>query len=333
MGDIGESAKKAGTALVKGTLGVVESGGEIIGYAGKIGSSTAKTAAGLVDVAGDTSVKVASGIGSTASSGVQIVSATVGAIATTASRIQNSTEQMALRRAEIEKEKTAAQKGKTEAQIAQIEANTKLELEKIQKKYEEEQQKLKSEQEINLDKINSEQREKLLNQRETTTQRQLASNYGFKNNNPKPTDTGYKQTVNPFSKMCFSYIPQYFVTEDGSIIDIDFPEIQPTGPRLSIITAMNKDTRQEIQITFQAQAQKDWRGNPYYLQVPVIKFQQENGETKTVFGKMYYNLIWFQCGTIGGRTKNNKKTNRKRRRTNKRSNRRLKTNKRTIRRR
>ena len=262
---IGKAAKEAGEAVVIGTLGAVEASGNIIGYAGK-----------------------------TASSSVQIVSATVGAIATTASRIQNSTEQMALRRAEIEKEKT-------------------------------EQARLKLDQEINLDKINSEQREKLLNQRETTNQRQLASNYGFRNNNPKPTDTGFKQTVNPFSKLCFSYIPQYFITEDGTIIDIDFPEIQPTGPRMSVITVINKDTRQEIQITFQARAQKDWRGNSYYLQVPVIKFQDPDGQTKTVFGKMYYNLIWFPCGTIGGRTKNNKKTNRKRRRTNKRSNRRRKT--------
>ena len=129
--ELGDAAKKAGIAVAKGTIGAVEAGGEIIGYAGKIGSSTAKTAAGLVDVAGDTSVKVASGLGSTASSGVQIVSATVGAIATTASRIQNSTEQMALRRAEIEKEKTADQKGKSTTQIAQIEADTKLKLEQI----------------------------------------------------------------------------------------------------------------------------------------------------------------------------------------------------------
>lgn len=297
---IGEAAKEAGEAVVIGTLGAVKASGNIIGYAGK-----------------------------TASSGVQIVSATVGAIATTASRIQNSTEQMALRRAEIEKEKTAAQKGKSATQIAQIEADTKLELEKIQQKFEEEQQKLKSEQEINLEKINSEQNEKLSKQRETANQRQLALNYGFTKNNPKPTDTGFKKSSVPFSEWCFSYIPQYFVTEDGTIIDIDFPEIQPTGPRMSVITVINKDTRQEIQITFQAQAQKDWRGNPYYLQVPVIKFQDPDGQTKTVFGKMYYSLIWFVCDQYGGRTKTNKrKTNRKRRRTNKRSNRRRKTYKR-----
>ena len=103
---IGKAAKEAGEAVVIGTLGAVEASGNIIGYAGK-----------------------------TASSSVQIVSATVGAIATTASRIQNSTEQMALRRAEIEKEKTAAQKGKSATQIAQIEADTKLELEQIQQNY------------------------------------------------------------------------------------------------------------------------------------------------------------------------------------------------------
>ena len=137
----------------------------------------------------------------------------------------------------------------------------------------------------------------------------------------------FSRKMESFSKLCFSYLPQYFVTEDGSIIDIDFPEIQPTGPRLSIITAINKDTRQEIQITFQARAQKDWRGNSYYLQVPVIKFQDADGQPKTVFGKMYYNLIWFPCGTIGGRTnrRTNKKTNRRKTKTNKRSNKKRKT--------
>jgi hypothetical protein len=289
--------------LTTGANKIFGSVGDAMGAAGDITSSTAKTASQLVDVAGDTSVKVATGLGETATSGLKIVSATVGAVATTAARIQNSTEEMAKRRAEIERQKTASQVGKTTQDIAKIEATTNLELDRIQKEYEIEQQKLKSEQEINLDKINSEQREKLLNQKETTTQRQLAFNYGFKNNNPKPTDSGFKQTVNPFSKLCFSYIPQYFVLEDGTIIDIDFPETQPTDTRSSIITAINKDTRQEIQITFQAQAQKDWRGNLIYLQVPVIKFQDLDGQSKTLFGKMYYNLIYFPCGTTnrGGR--------------------------------
>ena len=329
---VGQKAKDAGVAVAGGVFDATKA-------VGNIASSTAKTASQLVDVAGDTSVKVATGLGETATSGLKIVSATVGAVATTAARIQNSTEEMAKRRAEIERAKTAAQVGKTTEQIAKIEATTNLELEIIQNNYEKEQQKLKSEQEINLDKINSEQREKLLNQKETTTQRQLAFNYGFKNNNPKPTDSGFKQTVNPFSKLCFSYIPQYFVLEDGTIIDIDFPETQPTDTRSSIIKVINKDTRQEIQITFQAQAQKDWRGNLIYLQVPVIKFQDLDGQSKTLFGKMYYNLIYFPCGTTirgGKRSRTNKRTNRRRtnrRRTNKRTNRRRTNRRRTNRRR
>ena len=316
----GENAKGALGSVAEGTIKVVKASGETIGYAGDIVSSAAKTASQLVDVTGDTSVKVATGLGETATSGLKIVSATVGAVATTAARIQNSTEEMAKRRAEIERAKTAAQVGKTTEQIAQIEADTTIKLEIIQNNYEKEQQKLKSEQEINLDKINSEQREKLLNQRETTIQRQLASNYGFKNNNPKPTDTGFKQTVNPFSKLCFSYIPQYFVTEDGSIIDIDFPkpEEQPTDTRSSFITVINKDTRKEIEITFQTQAQKDWRGNPIYLQVPVIKFQDLDGQKTTLFGKMYYNLIYFPCGTTGGKRRRTNKRRTNKRRTNKR---------------
>ena len=57
----GENAQDAVGALANGTIKVVKASGETIGYAGDIVSSAAKTASQLVDVAGDTSVKVATG--------------------------------------------------------------------------------------------------------------------------------------------------------------------------------------------------------------------------------------------------------------------------------
>ena len=341
MSSIGEKAQAALTAVGEGTLNAVEAGGKTISYGADIVKSTGKTAADLVDITGTGTVNATGQIFKAANSGLEIVSSAVGAVATTATRIENSTKEMAKRRAEIERQKTADQVGKTTEEIAKIEARTNLELDRIQKEYEIEQQKLKLEQEYNLDRLNSEQREKLLNQRDATNQRQKAYNYGFTNNNPKPTDTGFKQSINFLKNlkrnMCFSYIPQYFVTDDGNINNIDFPkpEEQPTDTRSSIIQVINKDTNQPIQITFQAQAQKDWRGNPIYLQLPVIKFQDSDGQSKTLFGKMYYDLIWFPCGTtMGGRRlrTNKRRTNKRRtnkRRTNKRRTNRRRTNKRS----
>lgn len=340
MSSIGQKTQAAFGSLVEGTLNAVEAGGKTISYGADIVKSTGKTAADLVDITGTGTVNATGQIFKAANSGLEIVSSAVGAVATTATRIENSTKEMAKRRAEIERQKTADQVGKTTEEIAKIEARTNLELDRIQKEYELEQQRLKLEQEYNLDRLNSEQREKLLTQKDATNQRQRAYNYGFTKNDPKPTDTGFKQSINFLYNLrtntCFSYIPKYFVTDDGNIINIDFPkpEEQPTDTRSSIIQVINMDTNQPIQITFQAQAQKDWRGKPIYLQLPVIKFQDSDGQSKTLFGKMYYDLIYFPCGTtIGGRRRRTNKriTNKRRtnRRTNKRrTNRRQRTNKR-----
>lgn len=312
-GSVSDAFKQAGTNVAVGVA-------DTVGAAGQIASSVSKTAVGVTE-----------NLGKVATSGTQIVSSTVGTIATTTQRMENSTKEMALRRAEIEREKTAAQKGKTAEQIAQIEANTKIQLLNIQNEYDEQQAKLKLEQEQKLDKLNSQQTQQLLNQKDNTNKQQKAYYYGFTKSNPGPNDTGYKKSSVPFSEWCYSYIPQYFVVSDGSIIDIDFPEILPTGQRSPYISAINKSTQQKITIGFETQAQTDWKGKQYYLQVPVIKFQKSNNETTTVFGKMYYTLIWFVCDTYNGgkRRRTNKRRTNLRRRTNKgRTNRRRRTYKR-----
>ncbi len=313
-GSVSDAFKQAGTNVAVGIA-------DTVGSVGQIASSVSNTAVGVTDSAGKAAV-----------AGVQIVSSTVGAIATTTQRMENSTKEMALRRAEIERQKTAQQKGKTEAEIAQIEANTKIQLLKIQNDYDEQQARLKLEKEQKLDKLNSEQTQQLLNQKDNTIKQQKAYYYGFTKSDPTPINTGYKKSSVPFSEWCYSYIPQYFVTNEGSIIDIVFSETFPTGQRSQNIIAINKATGGNIAIGFETQAQKDWKGKSYYLQVPVIKFQESNSETKTVFGKMYYTLIWFVCPTTnrGGRRRTNKRSNKKtnRRRTNSRTYKRRKTYKR-----
>jgi Skp family chaperone for outer membrane proteins len=313
MSNVGDAFKKAGTNVA---LGVADT----VGAAGKIASSVSNTAVGLT-----------SSLGDAATSGAKIVSSTVGTIATTTQRMENSTREMASRRAEIERGKTASQKGKTETEIAQIEANTKTKLLEIQNKYDKEQARLKLEQEQELDKLNTQQTQQLLNQKDNTNKQQKAYYYGFTKSNPGPNDTGYKKSNMPFSKWCYSYIPQYFVANDGSFIDIDFSETLPTGQRSQYISAINKQTGQKITIGFETQSITNMFKQVVFVQMPVINYNDENGINKKVNGKMYYTLIWFLCTNknIGGkkrRSKPNRKTNK--RRTNMRTNKRLKTYKR-----
>jgi len=309
MNKISDSAKAAGINLAVGVA-------DTVGAAGKIASSVSNTAVG-----------VTSSLGDAATSGVKIVSSTVGTIATTTQRMENSTKEMALRRAEIERQKTAAQKGKSEAEIAQIEANTKIQLLNIQNDYDEQQARLKLEKEQKLDKLNSEQTQLLLNQKDNTNKQQKAYYYGFTKSNPTPIDTGYKKSSTPFSKWCYSYIPQYFVTNEGSIIDISFSETFPTGQRSQNIIAINKATGENIIIGFETQSITNMFKQVSFLQMPVINYNDENGSNKKVNGKMYYTLIWFVCPTTnrGGRKRrtNKRKTNLRRR-----TNRRRKTYKR-----
>lgn len=313
-GSVSDAFKQAGTNVAVGFA-------DTVGATGKIMSATADTAVGVTE-----------NLGKVATSGTQIVSSTVGTIATTTQRMENSTKEMALRRAEIEREKTAAQKGKTAEQIAQIEADTKLQLLKIQNGYDEEQARLKLEQEQKLDKLNSQQTQQLLNQKDNTNKQQKAYYYGFTKSNPGPNDTGYKKSSVPFSKWCYSYIPQYFVVSDGSIINIVFPEILPTGQRSQNISAINDATKQKITIWFETQSTTNMFKQVGFVQMPVINYNDENGSNKKVNGKMYYTLIWFICPTTnrgGKRRRTNKRRTNLRRRTNKgRTNRRRKTYKR-----
>lgn len=314
MNKISDSAKAAGINLAVGVA-------DTVGAAGKIASSVSNTAVGVTGSLGDA-----------ATSGIKIVSSTVGAIATTTQRMENSTKEMALRRAKIEEGKTAAQKGKTEAEIAQIEANTKINLLNIQNEYDKQQARLKLEQEQKLDELSSQQTQQLLNQKDNTNKQQKAYYYGFTNINPGPNDTGYNKSWKPLSKWCYSYLPQYFVVNDGSIIDIDFPEILPIGQRSQYISAINKQTGQEITIGFETQSNTNMLNQVSFLQMPVINYN-ENGINKKINGKMYYTLIWFICPTInrGGqkrRTNKRRKNLRQKQRTNKRRTNKRRTNRR-----
>jgi hypothetical protein len=304
---IAQSGKDAAQNITKGALNVVSA-------TGNIASSVADTSSKLVDTTGKTLVNVSSNLGNVASSGTQILSTTIGAIATTTERIENSTKAMAARRAEIEKSKTAAQQGKTAAEIAQIEADTKLKLQQIDNEYQISQKKKEDKLANELETLNTSQTQQLLKQQDNADKKSKSYYYGFTNNNPKPTDTGSVK-ARLYSKWCYSYIPEYFVTETGNIIEIVFPEKQWTynSKRDSIINAKDKSNR-DILIDFKTQKNTNFYGTTF-LTVPVIQYSDDNSVNN---GKMYYNKIWFVCDTYGGKKRltkrriNKRRTNKKR---------------------
>ena len=84
----------------------------------------------------------------------------------------------------------------------------------------------------------------------------------------------------------------------------------PTGQRSKNISAINKVTGQKITIGFETQSITNLFNQVSFVQMPVINYNDENGNNKKVNGKMYYTLIWFVCDTYNGgkrrRTKNPK---------------------------
>jgi hypothetical protein len=243
------------------------------------------------------------------------LSTTIGAIATTTERIENSTKEMATRRALIEQQKTSAQQGKTAAEIAQIEVDTKLKLQQIDNDYQISQKKEEDKLANEIDKLNSSQIQQLLTQQDNADKKSKSYYYGFTNNNPKPTDTGSVK-ARLYKTLCYSYIPKYFVTETGTIIDIVLPERKMTddSKRDTIIQAKDKSNR-DILIDFVTQKNTSFYG-PTFLTVPVIQYSDDNPSVNN--GKMYYNKIWFACNTNGGKKRRTNKRRINKRRTNKR---------------
>ena len=289
---LGTSALNAATSIGQATTDVVDA-------AGKITSSAAKTSSALV-----------TNLGNVASSGTQIVSSTIGAIAETTKRMENSTKEMATRRALIEQQKTSAQQGKTAAEIGKIEADTKLKLQQIDNEHQISQKKEEDKLANEIAKLNSSQIQQLLTQQDNADKKSKSFYYGFINSNPNPMDIGSVKAL-LYKTLCYSYIPKYFVTETGTIIDIVLPERKMTddSKRDAIIQAKDKSNR-DILIDFVTQKNTSFYG-PTFLTVPVIQYSDDNPSVNN--GKMYYNKIWFVCNTNGGKKRLTKRRINKRR--------------------
>ena len=150
----------------------------------------------------------------------------------------------------------------------------------------------------------------------------MAYYYGFKQNNSKVP--GFEKSVNPLNRIitnwCYSYLPEYFVTTNGEIIDITYPEEMPNGLRPSTIMAKNRKNKADIIIEFEMKMQKKWGGRRIVAErVPIIKYVADPYQNP-IDGQMYYRLLWFVCPAEyrrGGQYKKRKthkkrKVNRKR---------------------
>lgn len=312
MGRITQTLGDAGTEVTVGALNVIKASGKgmtiVADGSTDLLSNTVNTASGLVKNLGATAV------------------ATLGTVATVTERVENSTKEAAQRRADIEKTKTSNLKDKNEAEIAKSKADTKVELLRIQNLYEIQQEEIKREQEAKLAKLNAVSTQYLLDQTENIKNQQMAYYYGFKQNNSKVP--GFEKSVNPFNRIitnwCYSYIPEYFVTEKGEFIDIKYPEQMPNGLRPLTIMAKDKnikkdkdndnDNYNDIIIDFEMKMQKKWGGKIVAERVPIIKYVAKPDQNP-IDGQMYYRLLWFVCPAEyrrGGKKRKTNKTHKKR---------------------
>ena len=322
---VSDAFKQAGKTLAVSFADVVKGTGKMV-------SSASTNAAELVDIGGKTAVGVSSNAGKAATAAVGTVANTLATVQKLSERLDNYTEE-AKQQAQIDnKTATITKEKQDDVTRAKIDSQTQTKIQQIKNDLESKKKEIEFEQARMLSELTAQQKQLYLKSQDNINKQQKAYYYGFTNSNPGPNDTGYISRWYGLSKWCYSYIPQYFVAIDGSIIDIDFPETLPPGQRSQNISAINSSTRQNITIGFETQSQTDWKGKPYHLQLPVIKFQESNDKTTTLFGKMNYTLIWFLCPTTnrgGKRRRTNKRRTNLRRRTNKgRTNRRRRTYKR-----
>ena len=322
MAEIGDAAKAAGTAVTVGALNVIKASGQLMTTGSDIVVNVADTGKNLTST----------------------VKSVTGAVSALSNQIEIKTQEAALALATTEKDvtrkKIALSEVNTNIAIAKRQAQSTVELEKFKNNEERElnelrlkqqskiaelklaQEKEKKQTEEYLAKFNADATQSLLKQEDNIKNQEMAYYYGFKDTNTD-SEVGFNKSKMPFSKWCYSYIPEYFVTKDAEMIQFRIPEelLKSKELRPSTITVYNKmKETQKITIDFEYIGQKNFMGKLVYSKVPVIKYVDDPNQN-LIYGKMYYKLIWFVCPSYikGGRYKK-RKTNKthKKRKTNRR---------------
>ena len=339
-----------------GTFKVVGTAGKVVSSAADATASAANTGKILVDVTGKTVVGITSNTGAAATAAVGTVKQTLLAVEDLSERFRNNTEtSKKLAQKENETalvEKQNAQKAdmansdaNTQIKLQQIEADRQTKIQKINFDLVLKQKETEEQQKLLLSKLTTEQTQAYLETEENKKKIKEANYYGFTKNNPGSRDTGFKKSNMPFSKWCYSYIPNTFVKSDNTgLIEIYFPDQdqeqeqvqQPKVTRSYEISALNRITKEPITITFRIVQKKNWIGQPYRGEVPVIKYMDKENNNVEFEGTIDYHKIWFVCpitSTGGRRLRTNKRRTNKRRTNKRRTNRRRpnkrRTNKRT----
>ena len=295
---IGDTAQAAATELTVGALTAIKASGQLM----------TKGSEATVDIFGN--------VADTGKNLTGTVSNVTGTIADLTAQMQTKTKEaakaLAITEQDITRQKIALSKGTADVEIAKSEAETQNQLLKIQNDYEIKQEELKSEQEAILAKLKASETQKLLDQEDNIKNQKMAYYYGFKQNNPN-SEVGFKKSIIPLSKWCYSYIPEYFVTEKGDIIDIIYPAQMPNGGRQYPVTAINKNTMQNITIDLVTRMKNGFIYTSQ-VKVPIIKYVTDPDQNP-IDGQMYYRLIWFVCPAEyrrGGKKRKTHKTHKRR---------------------
>ena len=300
-------AKESGEDLGKGILSTVGATGKALSSASSIVSSASNTAAKLVAVSGNSLTAAASTVAHIVNT-VESLSARL-AVVTKESQIQ----------AQHENElATIESLNATDVKKKQIETKRQIALQEIELKFQRDKADIEGKQQLLLNKITDDQQQTYLNTEENKRKLGLARYFGFKTKNPGVSDTGYKNKMFGFSKLCKSYLPNTFVKSgnEGNI-DISFPEILPNGIRRDNINAFDRNTGEAIEIFVRSkQIPNSFGRGSKTTDVFSIRYP---GDNQVVDGTMDFRQIVFLCPeTTGGRKRRTNKRKTNRRRTNRR---------------
>jgi hypothetical protein len=284
----------------------------------KVPLTGVNTAAGIADVAfktadktasvvGNTTAVVADNVGKTANSATGIIADTLETFELLSDRIRNSTEEMAERRAAMERIKTEKQQGKTKEEIAQIEKDTAISLKKIDDEYNQQMLKMENEQEMLLKILNTKNQLAGLEQNENDEKMAECYYYGFKTDSipyePGKNKSSIFTMVNFYEKvMYYSYVPVSFVSVSGNFIVFEFPKKQLGEMRQQILEGIDKNTDKKIKLQFKLVQDIGWIVNSQHI-TPVVEFVDINEKHE---GKLYFKKVWFyekKYRTTGGRSR------------------------------
>lgn len=339
MSSIGQKAKDAGEAVFGGVFDATKAVGKITTSvsniaktSGQIGESLANTTKDVIEQGGIAAVGITTNTGKALTAAAGTAAKTVETVENLSARLENYTKE-AQKQAQIKNETATFEiKNANDVDKAKIEADRQAKLQEIQNDLERKQKETAAEQERLLADLTANQTQAYLDTTDNISKQQNAYYYGFTKNNPRSRDTGFKKSSMPFSKWCYSYIPNSFLKSDNTgVIDIIFPEQVISGTRSYEISALDKVTRQPITITFRTYIKKNWFRQSYKEELPVIIYNYNQDNEKEVEGIMDYHQIWFVCPTTnrgGRRRRTNKKTNRRLRTNKRRTNKRRRTNRR-----